>query len=75
MAKFDSGVYDSLYFQLTDEQLAFDILGDIGLMFHHKMSRLEYFEIHKNEKIGVLPYGYKLSIYFLIENGLAEAVL
>ncbi|KXT59623.1 hypothetical protein LACDD01_01968 [Lactococcus sp. DD01] len=46
-------------------------------MFPHEaqLSRKSYYEKHKNQKIGTLPYGYRLAVYFLIDNGYAEAVL
>lgn len=75
--KYDNKVFDSLYFQLIDEESALKTLDEVGLMFPHEaqLSRKSYYEKHKNQKIGTLPYGYRLAIYFLIDNGYAEAVL
>ena len=66
-----------MYFQLIDEESALKTLDEVGLMFPHEaqLSRKSYYEKHKNQKIGTLPYGYRLAVYFLIDNGYAEAVL
>ena len=75
--KFENKVHDSLYFQLTNEDSALKILDEVGLMFPYEaqLSRKSYYEKYKNQKIGILPYGYRLAIYFLIDNGYAEEVL
>lgn len=75
--KYDSGVYDSLYFQVFDEEAALDVLEQLGFLYpsEPKVSRRSYYERYKNKKIGELPLGYRGALYFLIENGYAEAVL
>lgn len=75
--KYDNKVHDSLYFQLLDEETALKTLDEVELMFPHEaqLSRKNYYEEHKHKKIGTLPYGYKLAVYFLIDNGYAEALL
>ncbi len=74
---FDNKVHDSLYFQLTDEEAALKTLDEVGLMFPHEaqLSRKSYYDMYKSKKIKELPYGYKIALYFLIDNGLAEVVL
>lgn len=70
-------IYDPFYFQVADEEGALKILREVGLMFPYQtdLSQKAYYEEYKHQKIGCLPYGYKLAIYFLIENGYAEAIL
>lgn len=74
---YDHKTYDPFYFWIANEEEALNVLNELGLMFPYqtKLSRKAYYEKYKHQKIGRLPYGYKLAIYFLIENGYAEVVL
>lgn len=76
LKKFEQGVYDQLFFYIPDETEALGLLNEIGLMFPpDSMTRKKYYSLYQDKKIADLPEGYKMAIYFLIDNDLAQATL
>lgn len=76
LKKFEQGVYDQLFFYIPDETEALGLLNEIGLMFPpDSMTRKKYYSLYQEKRIADLPEGYKMAIYFLIDNDLAQATL
>lgn len=76
LKKFEQGVYDQLFFYIPNETEALGLLNEIGLMFPpDSMTRKKYYSLYQDKRIVDLPEGYKMAIYFLIDNDLAQATL
>ena len=76
LKKFEQGVYDQLFFYIPNETEALGLLNEIGLMFPpDSMTRKKYYSLYQEKRIADLPEGYKMAIYFLIDNDLAQATL
>ena len=76
LKKFEQGVYDQLFFYIPNETEALGLLNEIGLMFPpDSMTRKKYYSLYQEKRMADLPEGYKMAIYFLIDNDLAQATL
>ena len=76
LKKFEQGVYDQLFFYIPNETEALGLLNEIGMMFPpDSMTRKKYYSLYQEKRMADLPEGYKMAIYFLIDNDLAQATL
>ncbi|MGF7496580.1 ATP-dependent deoxyribonuclease subunit B [Lactococcus lactis] len=76
LKKFEQGAYEQLFFYIPNETEALELLNEIGLMFPpDSMTRKKYYSLYQYKRISDVPEGYKMAIYFLIDNDLAQATL
>lgn len=77
LEKLERGQYDQLFFYVQNQEEALGLLSEIGLMFppDTQLSRRKYFELYQNKKLSQVPEGYRMAIYFLVDNQMAEVVL